>query len=350
VSAERPSEDPNGRRGLWKLLLALALALSGALRRRRRAGESDRPEGESDRPATSEPERSRAPVPSNPGAERLAAGLLLGVAIAAFGFVALFVLDPNTQLLGAALGVGLALLAGALGLAGSRLVSQEIAVEPRPQHGDPEAAAQARREIRDGAEPITRRRLLLGALGAAGAALAAAVAVPVAALGPGLTDQLSRTPWRAGRRLVDLDGKPVLAVDVNSGGLLTAFPEGADPEELGSALAVVRVDPAALRLPAGRAGWAPEGILAYSKICTHAACAISLYRSPLSPSTQSRGPALVCPCHYSTFDVLDGGSVEFGPAGRPLPQLPLTIDASGALRAAGPMAEAVGPAWWGDRR
>jgi ubiquinol-cytochrome c reductase iron-sulfur subunit len=68
----------------------------------------------------------------------------------------------------------------------------------------------------------------------------------------------------------------------------------------------------------------------------------------LSPSTESKGPALVCPCHYSTFDVLDGGSVEFGPAGRPLPQLPLTIDAAGVLRATGPMSGPVGPSWWGD--
>ena len=115
---------------------------------------------------------------------------------------------------------------------------------------------------------------------------------------------------------------------------MTAFPQGADKDNLGSPVVVVRVDPATLQLPAERAVWAPQGILAYSKICTHAACAISLFRSPLSPTTQSRGPALICPCHYSTFDVLDGGSVEFGPAGRPLPQLPLQIDASGALTAA----------------
>jgi ubiquinol-cytochrome c reductase iron-sulfur subunit len=70
----------------------------------------------------------------------------------------------------------------------------------------------------------------------------------------------------------------------------------------------------------------------------------------LSPSTESRGPALVCPCHYSTFDVLDGGSVEFGPAGRSLPQLPLQIDAAGVLLAAGPMSGPVGPSWWGDSK
>ncbi len=129
---------------------------------------------------------------------------------------------------------------------------------------------------------------------------------------------------------------------------MTAFPQNADQEDLGSPVVVVRVDPATLKLPPARSGWAPEGILAYSKICTHAACAISLFRDPLSPSTESRGPALVCPCHYSTFDVLDGGSVEFGPAGRPLPQLPLRIDSAGLLRAAGSMSGPFGPSWWED--
>ena len=178
--------------------------------------------------------------------------------------------------------------------------------------------------------------------------MTAAVVIPVVALGPGLEEQLRRTPWYAGRALVDERGRPILAADVIERSFVTAFPQSADQEDLGSPVAVVRVDPTSLKLPPGRGGWAPEGILAYSKICTHAACAISLFRDPLSPSTESKGPALVCPCHYSTFDVLDGGSVEFGPAGRPLPQLPLTIDAAGMLRAAGPMSGPVGPSWWGD--
>jgi ubiquinol-cytochrome c reductase iron-sulfur subunit len=280
----------------------------------------------------------------------MVAALLLSSAVAGAGFAALFALDPNTQLLGATLGACLALLAGSLAVASSRLVDSETKIEARPALGDPEEAHGAAQRLGEGAPRVTRRRLLGGAMGTAGAGLAAAVAVPVAALGPGLEDQLSRTPWSAGRRLVDAQGTPVLAAEVNPGGFVTAFPEGFDQEQLGSPVAVVRVEPATLRLPAARAGWAPEGLLAYSKICTHAACAIALYRSPLSPSTQARGPALVCPCHYSSFDVLQAGRVEFGPAGRPLPQLPLAIDAAGALRAAGPMSEPVGPAWWGDRR
>jgi ubiquinol-cytochrome c reductase iron-sulfur subunit len=138
----------------------------------------------------------------------------------------------------------------------------------------------------------------------------------------------------------------VAASSIVVGELVTAFPEGADKRELGSPVVVVRVDPATLRLPAGRRDWAPGGLVAYSKICTHAGCAVSEYRWPLYQPT-SKSPGLVCPCHYSTFDPRRAGAVTFGPAGRPLPQLPLLVDASGVLRAAGALSAPVGPAWWG---
>jgi quinol---cytochrome c reductase iron-sulfur subunit len=293
---------------------------------------------------------SRREVGAPPWAERALALLLATGALAALAFVALLALDPNTQLLGLTLGAALGLLAAALMLAGRHVVPQQTSVEERPRPGDGEAVEGVLEQGREGLEGITRRRLLATAAGATGAGLTAAVVIPVVSLGPGLQQQLRRTPWRAGRALVDEQGTPILAADVTEGSFLTAFPQGADEEDLGSPVVLVRVDPASLRLPPQRSAWAPQGILAYSKICTHAACAISLFRSPLSPSTNSKQPALVCPCHYSTFDVLDGGSVEFGPAGRPLPQLPLAIGPTGALRAAGPISGPVGPAWWGDQR
>ncbi len=320
-------------RRVWKAIVMFWVWRTGGLRHRPTADGQDPSERHTGAPAW---------------AERLVALLLLLVPMAALAFVALFALDPNTRLLGLALGAALALLAAALVLAGRRLVPQETKVERRPRLADPETAQQVREQAAAGVEGITRRRLLAGAAGAAGAGLTAAVVIPVVALGPGLEEQLRRTPWYGGRALVDEQGEPILAADVIERSFLTAFPQNADQDDLGSPVVVVRVDPATLKLPPGRAGWAPEGILAYSKICTHAACAISLFRDPLSPTTESRGPALVCPCHYSTFDVLDGGSVEFGPAGRPLPQLPLTIDGAGMLRAAGPMSGPVGPSWWGD--
>jgi ubiquinol-cytochrome c reductase iron-sulfur subunit len=319
---------------VWKAIVMFVLWRTGGLRSRRQG-----------QPGADLLERHAGAAA---WAELLVVAVLLLVSAAALAFVALFVLDPNTQLLGLALGAALALLACALVLASRWLVPQETKIEQRPQLADPAAVDEVIEQAAGGVEGITRRRLLAGAAGIAGAGLTAAVVIPVAALGPGLEEQLRRTPWRAGRALVDEQGKPMLAADVVERSLQTAFPHDADQEDLGSAVVVVRVDPATLRLPAERAGWAPKGILAYSKICTHAACAISLFRDPLSPSTESKGPALVCPCHYSTFDVLDGGSVEFGPAGRPLPQLPLMIDSAGVLRAAGPMSGPVGPSWWGD--
>ncbi len=321
---------------LWKAIVVFVLWRSGALRR----GPADAPE----------PDPSERRAGACGWAERLVVSLLGLVSLVGLAFAALFVFHPNTQLLGLTLGVTLALLAVALVVTGRFLVVQETKVEQRPRYADGGAVGEVIEKAGAGVEGITRRRLLSGAAGVAGAGLTAAVVIPVVALGPGLEEQLRRTPWDAGRALVDEQGTPILAADIVQRSFQTAFPQGADTEDLDSPVVVVRVDPTTLKLPADRSDWAPEGILAYSKICTHAACAISLFRDPLSPSTESRGPALVCPCHYSTFDVLDGGNVEFGPAGRPLPQLPLQIDPAGVLRAAGGLSGPVGPSWWGDSR
>jgi ubiquinol-cytochrome c reductase iron-sulfur subunit len=148
---------------------------------------------------------------------------------------------------------------------------------------------------------------------------------------------------------VDSHGRPVKASDINNGAFYTAYPEGRVKKELvGSPIIVVRLDPSSLHLPPGRKGWAPQGIVAYSKICTHAGCAVSEYRNPLFPAVEPR-PALVCPCHYSTFDPARGAEVIFGPAGRPLPQLPLRVDRQGYLRANGTLSAGPGPGWWGVR-
>ena len=129
---------------------------------------------------------------------------------------------------------------------------------------------------------------------------------------------------------------------------MTAFPEGASIDAMGAPVVLVRVPESDLDLPSDRAGWAPGGLLAYSKICTHAACAVALYQTPLSAAT-APGPALVCPCHYSTFDVLRAAKPVFGPAVRALPQLPLTVDRRGRIIAGGPLSGPIGPSWSGVR-
>ena len=180
--------------------------------------------------------------------------------------------------------------------------------------------------VEEAGDSISRGRLLVLAGGAALGALGLALVTPAASLGPVLdVDAFFKAPWRRGRRLVDEHGRPLRADEIEQKVFYTAYPEGADREEYGSPLVIVRLDPRELDLPPERHDWAPRGIVAYSKICTHAGCAISLYRVPTFAPVEPK-PALVCPCHYSTFDPAKGGDVLFGPAGRPLPQLPLTID------------------------
>ena len=292
---------------------------------------------------------------NRPRAELVVAALLAGAGLAAVAFVVVYVVNVDAQLLGLALGLALLALAAAAIVAGRALVPQEERTEDRPEFADPDAGARTEREARElhgtvtgEVEGISRRRLLGTAAGAAGVALGAAVVVPIASLGPSVGDRLRESPWADGVPLVDENELPVPADHLEAGSFLTAFAKGADPESLAASVVVVRVSPGQLALPPERSDWAPRGIMAYSKICTHAGCAVNLFRKPLYPP-RSPGPALVCPCHYSTFDVLQGGTVVFGPAGRPLPQLPLRIDSHGLLVAAGALSGSVGPAWSGVR-
>jgi ubiquinol-cytochrome c reductase iron-sulfur subunit len=288
--------------------------------------------------------------PQSPGSELLVALLLLAGAAAAVAFVVVYALSADTQLLGLTIGAALLLFAAVFFVIAKRLVPQAESDEPYPELAHQPEQEEAARIFEDSASRLTRKRLLVVAAGTAGTALAVAVVTPFASLGPILdTDRLYRSPWTRGRRLVDGAGRPLKASEVVERSLFSAFPEGADPKEIASPIVVVRVEPGDLDLPEGRDDWAPEGIVAYSKICTHAACAVSLYRTPLNEPTAPQ-PALICPCHFSTFDPARGGSVLFGPAGRDLPQLPLDVDSEGNLVAGGDFSGPVGPAWWGVRK
>jgi ubiquinol-cytochrome c reductase iron-sulfur subunit len=184
---------------------------------------------------------------------------------------------------------------------------------------------------------VTRRGFLAWLLAGAGSLLAFALALPAFSLGPGTGRSLFRTAWADGLRVVDPDGRPIRATDVGFDAVTTVFPEG----HVGSPDAVallVRVPAGELRLAAGRDGWAPEGCVAYSKICTHVGCPVGLYRA--------EARQLLCPCHQSTFDVREGAKPVFGPAVRPLPQLPMTVDADGFLVASGDFPEPIGPSFW----
>jgi ubiquinol-cytochrome c reductase iron-sulfur subunit len=185
--------------------------------------------------------------------------------------------------------------------------------------------------------PMMRRTLLLAA-----GLLPIPAVVMLRDLGPMPHDTLQHTRWYKDARLVDVVSRqPIKASDLDIGGLLTVMPEGVtvhDEEAATSPTMLIRLRPGQNHPAKGREDWAPEGYIAYNKICTHAGCPISLY--------EQQTHLLFCPCHQSTFDVVEHCKVVFGPAARSLPQLPIYIDDEGYLRAQSDYTEPVGPSFW----
>jgi ubiquinol-cytochrome c reductase iron-sulfur subunit len=263
--------------------------------------------------------------------------LALGVStLASIGLVVVYIAGGGAQLEGVLLGL-------ALGGVGLSIIVWAVALLDAPTEVEERhslASSEAVRAAADAAldpQQISRRRFLVRVLGGALSALGVALALPVFSLGPLPGQDLFRTGWRAGSRVVGGDGNPIRPGDLALNSVTTVFPQGevgrADSQTL-----LIRVRPGDLQLPNGRDAWAPEGIVAYSKVCTHAGCPVGLYRR--------KEHQLLCPCHQSTFDVLTGANVVFGPAVRPLPQLPLDVDADGYLVAKGDFPEPIGPGFW----
>ena len=164
-------------------------------------------------------------------------------------------------------------------------------------------------------------------------------------LGPLPENELNETNWAAGTRLVtDPGDRPIKPSDLEVGGVVQvqpAFPEGKErhlDDIAKDSVLLIRIRPEEFNLDAERFSWTYEGIIAFSKICSHMGCAVALYEQ----STKH----LLCPCHQSTFDVTRAAKVIFGPAARPLPQLAITVDSEGYLVAKAPFNEAVGPSFW----
>ncbi|MCU1509792.1 MAG: ubiquinol-cytochrome c reductase iron-sulfur subunit [Glaciihabitans sp.] len=156
---------------------------------------------------------------------------------------------------------------------------------------------------------------------------------------------LQHTVWKKGTRLTrDPSGTPIKASDVTIGSAFHVIPEGLNElddkleEKAKAAVLLMRLKPEDLHVTAGRETWNYDGIVAYSKICTHVGCPVALY--------EQQTHHLLCPCHQSQFDITHEAAVIFGPANRPLPQLPITIDSEGYLVARSDFHEPVGPSFW----
>jgi ubiquinol-cytochrome c reductase iron-sulfur subunit len=285
------------------------------------------------------------PASRNPRqAERVIAicfvfGIIL---VAGFGFC--YWVNAKPWTLGATLGGGLSFLGIGLVAWGKYLMPQGPFVEDRHTLANPqeERDALAAAIVERGGGVVQRRKLLGGLLGAGMGIFTIVAMFPLLrSLGPLPKKTLDTTDWKKGSYLVDITGRRVQVGDLAVGSIVTVYPEGAQNTDRGQAVdqtILIRISNENFTTMKGREHWGPKGYLAYSKLCTHLGCPVGLYEQELQ--------VLVCPCHQSTFNVLNGAVPEFGPAPRPLPQLPLYIDASGNIRSQDGYNQPVGPGFW----
>jgi len=248
--------------------------------------------------------------------------------------------------LGGSLAVSLFAIGGGMIVWAKKLLPHEKAIQERHAfHSTPEEEAEAEDTFLAGVDDMglgkrkILRRTLMGAL----ALFPLPLVVMLRDLGPLPHRSLLYTGWKKGSRLVDLDTKlPVKLGDLAIGGVQTVMPDGfTTPSDFSLApTMLIRFGPGEI-LSTKEANWGIDGHVAYSKICTHAGCPISLY--------EQQTHKLLCPCHQSTFDMARDAKVIFGPAARPLPQLRINVDSEGYLYAVGPYSEPVGPSFW-ERR
>ena len=215
----------------------------------------------------------------------------------------------------------------------------EVSEDRHPLASTEEDIADFTADFQAGESSLRSRRVLVATAGGACAALGVALVFPLRSLGPRPGRGLKETAYRqGGLRLVREDGSPVRPDDLSEDGFITVWPQGhTDAADAPTLLIRYRADQD-FEPVEGREDWTVDGVVAYSKLCTHVGCPVGLY--------QSVSGLLLCPCHQSTFDVLRGAKPVFGPAARPLPQLPLDVDEDGYIIATGDFSDPVGPGFW----
>lgn len=245
---------------------------------------------------------------------------------------------------------------GAVHWAKTLMPDHEIVEERHDLRSDDETREAAKAVVGLGAEEagLSRRPLIKYTLGGALGLFAVPVALPlIAGLGPLPGNDLSTTMWDTklkgkARRLVrDPDGTPIRMDEVTTGSVFHVLPEGFNDadvkhplnEKAKSSVILVRLEEEKIASTKER-DWGIDGIVAYSKICTHVGCPVGLY--------EQQTHHLLCPCHQSTFDMTNDCEVIFGPAKRPLPQLKIEVDDEGYLYAPHGFTEVVGPTFWED--
>ena len=258
--------------------------------------------------------------------------------------------NTNGHQLGIGLGMAFGLFfigMGAVHWAKTLMPDQEVIAYRHELKSEPEDRDALVKTAKEGAEAagLGRRPLIKRSLIGAVALSGLPAVIMLRDLGPLPGKSLEQTSWKTGTRLVtDPGDRPIKASDLEVGAVAQVLPEllpgqKRTLEDIGKdAVLLIRLRPAEFQLTPERLSWTHEGIIAFSKICSHMGCAVALYEQTTKH--------LLCPCHQSTFDVTRAAKVIFGPSARPLPQLAITVDAEGNLIAKQPFTEAVGPSFW----
>jgi ubiquinol-cytochrome c reductase iron-sulfur subunit len=309
----------------------------------------------------------RFPIPGTKAerrVERTVAMLFLLAGGAATAFLVVYIWWPweyepgsnlsklYTPLLGLTLTLTLAGLGMGIIVWAKRLLPHEVAVEKRHVGGsaldERKLTAASITNLSD-ETGVSRRPLLKGALALG---LLPVGAVAVAPLIGGLIKNphsppiLMQTGFTRGVRLVRDDMTPIRPEDISVGGVETVFPgipHGATNQYADSPTLLFHLrdedgEAARTSLDALNQGSMYGNFVAYSKICTHAGCPASLY--------EQQTHRLLCPCHQSQFNVTDNARPVFGPATRPLPMLPIELDAEGYFVAKSDYKVPIGPGFW----
>jgi ubiquinol-cytochrome c reductase iron-sulfur subunit len=295
--------------------------------------------------------------------EKVVAACFVLAMLAGFGFLVAYGLmgvnsitsaQRSDMALGGTLGLALLLLGiGATIWVRHLMPTVELTEQRHPMKSDAKDIEAFKETFEEGAEAsqFVKRPLVRRSLIAATIPLAVAPIFLLRDLGPLPGTSLDTTVWRKGLRLLVYGtGRPITPVEFDSpGALITVGPEGYlddDDAMAKAAVIIIKFRPGELHFTKqnhavpGRVveNWTVDNIVAYSKICTHVGCPAALYEQTTN--------YILCPCHQSTFVANEGARVVFGPATRPLPQLPMGVDSEGYLIATGPFQEPVGPSFW----
>ena len=258
--------------------------------------------------------------------------------------------NQNAHQLGLGLGMAISLFfigLGAIHWAKTLMPDTEVIAERHEFRSPDSERKDFVAAVKEGAAAsgLGRRSLIKRSLGAALGLSALSPLILLRDLGPLPGKELEKTTWKSGTYLVtDPGNRRIKASDLEVGAVAQVLPEIADPEHrklsdiAKDAVLLIRLRPQEFNLEADRLAMTHDGIIAFSKICSHMGCAVALY--------EQQTKHLLCPCHQSTFDVTRAAKVIFGPSARPLPQLDITIDQEGYLLARQPFSEPVGPSFW----